>query len=307
MKIYNYLFHRVHPQRDSLWDPMNPKLFKKCIKHIQNKNDIVLIEDYIMHPENYKGQKIATVMFDDGYKDNIEYAVPILDEAKVKASFYIVTDSIDNNKPTWTHILEHLFQNTSKSKLELDFSFLPNNLRSGQFSSNNNRLEFAKKLIPFLKTINHEDREDVLSSIQNCFNDVELPKIMMNWDDIRSLKDNGHYIGSHTVNHPMLGTMNNLEKQKYELEQSAKRIKEELGYFPKTISYPVGSYNETTIKLSKETGYEIGLAVKQSVYHPEKDAVFEIPRIELYNESWWKTKMRISNSLEELKKAIRYR
>src|SRR5690606_25427125 len=124
-----------------------------------------------MHPENYKGQKIATVMFDDGYKDNIEYAVPILDEAKVKASFYIVTDSIDNNKPTWTHILEHLFQNTSKSKLELDFSFLPNNLRGGQFSSNNNRLEFAKKLKPFLKTINHEDREDVLSSVQNCFND----------------------------------------------------------------------------------------------------------------------------------------
>ena len=105
----------------------------------------------------------------------------------------------------------------------------------------------------------------------------------------------------------MLGTITDIKTQKHELNFSAQRIQQELGYFPKTISYPVGSYNETTIKLSKEAGYELGLAVKQSIYNSEKDTLFELPRIELYNESWWKTKMRISNSLEELKKAIRYR
>ena len=42
-------------------------------------------------------------MFDDGYKDNIEYAAPILRQFKCPASFYVVTDCIDRNVPTWTY------------------------------------------------------------------------------------------------------------------------------------------------------------------------------------------------------------
>ncbi|MBK7956947.1 MAG: polysaccharide deacetylase family protein [Bacteroidetes bacterium] len=35
--------------------------------------------------------------FDDGYLDNLEYAAPILAKYKVPASFYVVTDCIDQN------------------------------------------------------------------------------------------------------------------------------------------------------------------------------------------------------------------
>jgi len=80
-----------------------------------------------------------------------------------------------------------------------------------------------------------------------------------------------------------------------------------LGFFPKTISYPVGSYNNTTIRLSKEVGYKIGLAVKQDVYSPKEDGIFEVPRIELYNESWFKTRLRISHTLEKIKKIVNYK
>jgi hypothetical protein len=48
------------------------------------------------------------------------------------------------------------------------------------------------------------------------------------------------------------------------------------------------------------------LAVKQDVYNPTRDSLFEIPRIELYNENWLKTRLRISHKLEQIKKAIGY-
>ena len=129
---------------------------------------------------------------------------------------------------------------------------------------------------------------------------------MMDWQDLLKLTEQGHYIGSHTVSHCMLGTMDDPNEIKDELQLSGWMIEKHLGYFPKTISYPVGSYNETTINLSKEAGYTIGLAVKQKPYYPEKDGIFEIPRIELYNENWLKTRMRISNILEDIKTVIRY-
>ena len=77
--IRNFLFHRVHPQRDKLWDPMSVDLFDKCIRYISKKYDVVLFED-LAFSDKYKSnnnKSIATIMFDDGYKDNIEFAAPI--------------------------------------------------------------------------------------------------------------------------------------------------------------------------------------------------------------------------------------
>jgi peptidoglycan/xylan/chitin deacetylase (PgdA/CDA1 family) len=286
---------------------MDVALFEKCVKYISQTHEVVLIEDLVGSEKLHSKNKLACIMFDDGYKDNIDYAAPILNKYKVKASFYVVTDCIDHNKVTWTHLLEHLFQFTSASEIKMDHDFLPDELKVQNLQSSEERLAYVKKLKPFLKTVSHNQRVMVMERVCKLCNDVELPKLMMNWKDLTQLKNAGHYIGSHTVTHAMLGTMSDENEVKHELLASGNKIKEHLGYFPKTISYPVGSFNETTKRLSKETGYQIGLAVKQEVYDPAKTDNFEIPRIELYNESWWKTRLRITHTLENVKSIIGYK
>ena len=146
-----------------------------------------------------------------------------------------------------------------------------------------------------------------MDEIIRAFDDVKFPKLMMNWKEVKQLHADGHYIGSHTMNHVMLGTMENPQEIETELLESAKTIEKELGYFPITISYPVGSYNSTTIEISKRIGYLIGLAVNQDIFDIEKNSLYEIPRIELYNEPWLKTYLRITNYLEDFKRLIKYR
>jgi peptidoglycan/xylan/chitin deacetylase (PgdA/CDA1 family) len=294
--IRNFLFHRVSPERDMLWDPMSVELFEKCIKYISEKYTIITIEDFLTCKLNDSKKNYETIS-----------ALPILSKYNVKASFYVVTDCIENNIPTWTHILEYLFQNSSKTKILLDFDFLANDLRIKELHTLNEKISYVKKLKPFLKKISHEQRNLVLNTVTAAFNDVTLPVLMMNWDDLRYLLKQGHNVGSHTVSHCMLGTMTNESDIKNELQTSLNLLSEKLGTAPVTISYPVGSYNETTIRLSQDVGYKIGLAVKQDIYNPNQDSIFEIPRIELYNESWWKTKLRISHTLEKIKKIVKYR
>ncbi|MEX2484636.1 MAG: polysaccharide deacetylase family protein [Brumimicrobium sp.] len=304
----NFLFHRVHPERDQLWDPMDPQLFEKCIRYISKKYEVVLLEDFLLEEKSFSDHKnIATILFDDGYLDNFEYALPILEKYNIKSSFYVVTDCIDKNIPTWTHELEHLFQNTKKRVLNLDFNFLPVKLKALNAEKQNDLLNFAKEIKPFLKTINHVERNKVLSEINLQLDDVELPKIMMSWNHLKELSELGHHIGSHTVSHEMLGTVSSESTIKNELEDSRQRILEKLKKDPISISYPVGSYNQSVQKLSEETGYKLGLAVNQDEYVPNKNNLFEIQRIELYNEPWWKTRLRITNRLEKIKKIIRYR
>jgi peptidoglycan/xylan/chitin deacetylase (PgdA/CDA1 family) len=300
--VRNFLFHRVNPVRDSLWDPMDVVLFDKCINYISRKYEVVLLEDLVTLNLKKVKREFAAIVFDDGYKDNIQYAAPILEKYKCKASFHVVTDCIDNNVPTWTQELEHRFYFTNINTIDMTFDFLPAEYRVNNLPDKNARVGFVKKLKPFLKGISHEQRTKVLDRVTKTYTDVELPSIMMNWQDLAELKNRGFYIGSHTNTHCMLGTMTNEEEIRDELQTSGKKIERHLGYFPKTISYPVGSYNEMTIKLSKEAGYTMGLAVKQRLYDPEKDNAFEIPRIELYNEPWWKTWLRITTVLEKIKK-----
>ncbi len=305
--IRNFLFHRVNPQRDKLWDPMDVKLFDQCIQHISRNYQVELIEELVNSPDFYKKNHFATIMFDDGYKDNLEFAAPILDKHRVKASFYVVTDCIDQNIPTWTHILEHQFLHTQMRSIDLSAEFISSELTKGTFNTELDRIAFVQKLKPYLKKLSHSQRDWVLKRVAETFSDVEIPKIMMNWNEVNQLKSAGHYIGSHTCSHCMLGTMSDEAEISKELIQSRKRIEEQLGHAPLSISYPVGSYNQTTIELSKAAGYSLGLAVKQDIYKPQRDNLFEIPRIELYNESWWKTRLRISHTLEKIKSIIRYR
>ncbi len=306
--IKNFLFHRVNTVRDPLWDPMHPKLFDTCLKYITKNYITIQLEELLSSPNSIDPTKqYASIVFDDGYKDNLEYAAPILENHGVKASFYVVTNCIDHNIPTWTHILEHQFQFTQKDSLVLDHEFIPSALRSAKFTGIKSRLDYAKILKPFLKTLLHFQRNIALADISLTFDDVKLPRLMMNWDEVRELRSAGHYIGSHTISHCMLGTMQDETEILHELRGSAEIIERELNYFPETISYPVGSYNKTTIELSKKAGYKFGLAVKQNIYDPTKDDIFEIPRIELYNESYLKTYLRMTNILENVKKVIHYR
>ena len=308
MDIYNFLFHRVSPKRDLLWDPMDVLLFEKCIKYISQKFKVVQFEQFAQSniKHEMKG-KYATIMFDDGYKDNISYALPILEKYKIKASFYLVTDCIENNIPTWTHIIDHTFQCSQKKDIELPFDFLPAELRTQNFIEKTQRIQFARKLKPFLKGISQDERKMVLSEISSQLSDVELPKLMMNWDDARLLVKKGHYVGSHTVSHDMLASIKSIEEIEFELRESRKKIQTELGYAPLTISYPIGSYDDRTISLSSKLGYKFGLAVKQEVFKTKDTNLFEISRIELYNESWFKTRLRINHTLENLKRIIRYK
>ncbi len=296
MVIRNFFFHRVSDNADHFWPPLPTSLFESLVRYITKQFHVVKLEEYMRTGQNEKLRKTpATISFDDGYKDNIEYAVPILDKYKCPASFYVATDCIDKNIPTWTYVVDHLFQNTRIEHLELEMNFVPEIYKSFTFKNQESRLEFGKKLKPWMKNISNDERRQVLCRLQSTLSDVVVPSDkMMNWKDLSEMQVAGFAIGSHSVTHPLLASIKDESELFYELSESAKRIDAELGTFPAAISYPVGSYDERVIACSKRVGYKFGLAVKQQFYNRLNDDIFAIPRVELHHEPMWKCRLRIS-------------
>ncbi len=296
MVIRNFLFHRVHEEKDAIWPPMKPSLFFSIIKQLTKKFTVVSLEQYLNDPGSFQTRRrLATVSFDDGYKDNIEFAAPILKKFNCPASFYVVSGCIENNIPTWTYILDNIFQKTKQAGIDLHYDFVPEKFKNISLELITPGNQIIKDIKIWLKKISNQQRLLILREISEQCNDVPLPvNKMMSWNDVRELDLDGFVIGSHSHTHPLLASLEQEEEISAELKVSAQLIKQETGKWPQTISYPVGNYDERVVRLSKETGYKYGLAVGQQFFKTGKDDHFKIPRAELHQEPGWKVQMRIS-------------
>jgi peptidoglycan/xylan/chitin deacetylase (PgdA/CDA1 family) len=303
MVLRNFLFHRVSDERDNLWPPMKPLLFEKIIRLLTRHYHVVSLEEWLQekhkHPSN---KKLATILFDDGYKDNIEYAAPILKKYNCPASFYIVTGCIEKNIPTWTYLLDHALQQTRIHVLTLDFRQTPEELKKIDLTNK----PLLRKIKPWMKGVPNALRVRVLNSILHQCHDVPVPQNkMMSWTDIRHLQQDGFYIGSHSHTHPMLAALEDEEEIKEELGHSASIIQQKLGKAPLTISYPIGSFDERVTRLAVEAGYHFGLAVEQDFFQSGRHSLMAIPRVELYQEPPWKVSLRINGLYHKAKRLWR--
>jgi peptidoglycan/xylan/chitin deacetylase (PgdA/CDA1 family) len=308
LSIKIFLFHRISPIRDLLWDPISPELFSRTIRYIKHKYEVISLDNILMEDVSTVrfNKPLCAIVFDDGYRDFINYALPILKKNNCTSSMYVVTDCVDKKIPPWTYVLDFHLLNSSMLELRLNESLLPKNLRKTKFANKNERLDFAKRIKPYLKTIRNTDREELYHQIIASLRDVEIPlDLMMSWDEIRYIKGEGVEIGSHSKTHPLLGKIDSKTDLVTEIKGSGNIIKEQLGFFPKSISYPNGSYTETVKDIAKESGFNAGLVVNQRTYNNSRHDQFEVPRIELYNEGLLKTKLRIEGIIQKINSVLK--
>jgi len=305
MKATVLLFHRVNPVRDILWDPMAPELFEKIMGFVNKHYNVLSLNDICLNKPVTKKPPLA-ITFDDGFKDYIDHALPVLQKYNFHSTMFVVTDCVEQNLPTWTYVMDYLFYNTQKLSLpQFDYGEECSNFAVYSWATKEERIGYCRKFKQFLKKISNSKRKLIVQSFITGFNDVTVPRnLMMTWEELNTLKKFKVDIGSHSVSHPPLATIENNEELLTEIKTSGDIIKNKLGFFPESISYPVGSYSERVKVVSKNAGYKIGLAVDQKLYNSAKQDLFAVPRIELYNDSFLRNKIKIYGIESALKSML---
>ena len=77
----------------------------------------------------------------------------------------------------------------------------------------------------------------------------------MSWEQLRALQDAGWEVGSHTLSHPLLTTVDDARLAD-ELRLSKRRCEEMLGRPCRTIAYPTGDFDARVVRFTREAGYE---------------------------------------------------
>jgi peptidoglycan/xylan/chitin deacetylase (PgdA/CDA1 family) len=308
-EISIFLFHRVSGDKKNWTHATHVSIFEKCISYITRNYTVKTIEECLSAKGSIKpkkGKPLACITFDDGFKDNVTYALPILEKYKCPASFYMITGCIDKGLPTWPHLYNNVFENTRKMKLVIDSEELGIKVDES-FRSAEERIAYGIDLVKKIRFITPSEADNVLGIIKQSFDDVQDPQhMMMTWNEVQQIYKAGYAVGSHTYSHPMLSLIKDDNRLTYEMVHSGERIKEVCGSFPETIAYPFGLTDERVMKIAKEAGYKNGLIVGQRRYKPGYDTnLMGIPRIDIYAEaSWLKTYLRITGGIEAIKKIV---
>ncbi len=198
----------------------------------------------------------VVVTFDDGYRDNITQAAPVLDGMHVPAAFYIVVDSVEKRRLPWFCRLRRAFT-TTKQREWTD----PGPRKTFVLDGSEARrlaLVHASRCCA-LQT--GSTQEAAVARIELDLR-VDAPEHeenpMMTWDDLRSLRQAGHIIGSHTMSHPNLAHLQEDEILR-ELGESKTRLEQELGEpilhfaYPHPILDP--HWSEKTVAGTRRTGF----------------------------------------------------
>jgi peptidoglycan/xylan/chitin deacetylase (PgdA/CDA1 family) len=274
------LFHEIHDDPDAeLRTGCSAAFFEQCIRSLRMAGwEIVTLSDAIGRLES-DGQagKFLVVGFDDGYRDNVTRALPILRREQVPFTIYVPTGAITRELFAWWLGLRELFRiNDSVEIAPMGRSF-----------SCADRVSKTRSLGVAVDWV-HEDYKRI-SDLRDTFlaYGISLPDLceryFMDVGELRSLaREPLASIGAHTVTHPALSTLD-VTNAKREMTENRAYLQACLDAEVVDFAYPFGDRlacgpREGT--LAAEAGFRTAATTsRRPLFAEDCDTLFSLPRI----------------------------
>ena len=104
-RVLTLYYHRTNiPQLDYNLLCVSPIKFRQQMLYLKRNYQIVCFED----DWDDLDLDAVSITFDDGYLDNLKYAVPVLEELEVPATIFVSTGMLEQKKEFWWDELEQL-------------------------------------------------------------------------------------------------------------------------------------------------------------------------------------------------------
>ena len=286
--------HHVRPARPGAFAPnrlleVAPEFLEDVIVRLRRADvDLVSLDEMRRRlVDQVFWRKFVCFTFDDGYRDTLQYAYPILKRHAVPFGVYVATSFPDRLGELWWLALEAVIARSDRIGLVMDE-------QDRRFSSRTTREKYEAfaAIYWWLRSLPEEGavRAAVHDLCRRYGVDMAsfCAELCMGWNEIGELaRDPLVTIGAHTVNHVMLRKVDD-EAARLEMTMSASVIEAALGTRPRHFAYPVGdrsSAGPREFDLARAVGFDTAVTTRPGVLFPEHRAhLTALPRITLNGE-----------------------
>jgi len=254
-KVPVLLFHRVTPEVDSLYPPIPPEDFHRVLAFFSQHYRFISVDELLQKPAAELAHSCC-VVFDDGFGDFREFAVPILQELNVPVTLFLPAENIRRHEVIWTSQLDNCISHTKASSFTLETD---GRKETFDLRSPGARIRSAVRLKHILMKAGPEEFGRIFSALkQQLGYEAELGANLLSPEQLNALPAFVS-IQSHTLTHSYLPSLGEAAITR-ELEESKKLLETMTGKTPKYLSYPIGGYDQRVLRIAA-AHYDASFAV----------------------------------------------
>lgn len=287
-------YHRIVDPHPPTFDTFKanvsatPAAFAAQMDFVRQRFNVVAISDVLAW---LRGQiplptNPLLITFDDGYRDNLDYALPILQARHLPAVIFLATDYTGQNLPFYWDLIAYCFYHTRQKEVHLPL--LGRRRWQGDEKS---RAAVIANWLPLLKRLPDAEKWEAVRRLPRAL-DVTVPEdafagLHLTWEQVRFMMEAGIEIGAHTQSHPIL-TRISPEQARREVAGSKSRIEAEINRPVTAFAYPNGlpaDFSPALQSFLGQAGFEIAFTLLPGPTRPAevRSAPFAIRRILIHH------------------------
>ena len=294
-RLSTLIYHRVLAQPDPLFpDEIDACRFEQQLGFLKANYNIISLHEAVDGLRNNRlPPRAACITFDDGYADNAEVALPLLQKHGVPATVFVATGFLDGGR-MWNDTVIELVRH-APPRIDLSAAGL------GAFALDTvvQRRHAIATLLGALKYLPMDQRLQQVDAIAALI-PVKLRRdLMMTTAQVRQLHAAGIEIGGHTVNHPILARLPAAAARR-EIAEGKQTLEAMIGAPVRLFAYPNGipgqDYGAEHAAMVRELGFEAAVSTSWGAARPGSD-LFQLPRFTPWDRSRLRFSLRMLRNL----------
>ena len=284
------IFHRVLPEPDPIYpDEIHVRRFYEVCGWLKSWFNVLPLDAAVAHlKDGTLPARAACITFDDGYADNHDVALPILQRHGLPATFFIATGFLDGGR-MWNDTVIESVGHTMATTLDLG--------ELGRFAVGTPAEKAAAigAIIGKIKYLPVAERLDAAQRIASAAHVNPPNNLMMTSLQVKAMRQAGMQIGAHTVSHPILARLSN-ELARAEIKGSKDFLEHLLGERVGLFAYPNGKpgedYVPASVDVVRSLGFDAAVSTQWGAFRAGDDP-FQIKRFT----PWDQTRLRFGARL----------
>jgi peptidoglycan/xylan/chitin deacetylase (PgdA/CDA1 family) len=291
------IFHRVHAVADPLFpDEPDAIRFDEVCGWIKSWFRVVPLEQAVAALETGTlPARALAITFDDGYADNHDVALPILQRHGLPATVFVASGFVGDGC-MWNDTVIAAVRGCERDVFTLD-------ALGGEpvtAVTPTQRRALIERLLGALKHLAPAERTAAVQHLARQCGLSRQPRPMMSADQVRALHRAGVRVGAHTVTHPILSVLDDAGARA-EIAGSRQALESLLDAPVTLFAYPNGrphqDYDARSVQFAREAGFTAAVSTAWGAARTGRADRFQLPRFTPWDRSRWRFAARLAQNL----------
>ena len=286
-----FMLHHVRPSRDTEFQPnrhleVAPDFLRAMLLHLRSRSiDIVTMDEVHQRLiERNFSRRFACFTLDDGYRDNRDFALPVMREFDAPLTVHVVSDFAEGTGRLWWIALEAVI--AKASSIEVAIGDAATRLDASTAAAKQAAFDRLHGWLRGLPGEHDLAREmSALCARYRVDEGAICRELCMSWDELKPFAaDPLVTIGAHSITHCNLAQQTE-QIAAHEMADSRARIESVLQRPVVHLAYPYGdkfAAGRREFALARAAGYKTAVTTRPGMVFPESAGhLTALPRVSL--------------------------